>query len=567
MAEPVRTVLQLVLVNDTGDSYYRMRWPAHDVSRHRPDWRVINLNADSKERLHLAEAADLLVLYQSQDLEMLPVIERRRTAGKKTLVEYNDNFYAPPAWSPVAEPWSSPLMWQSYETILKASDGLLVTGPGLLELFSSKTKNPIFILENHLPESPKPLDELFFPPKDEFVIGWAGSLGHMADILSVYPVFESILKKYPQTRIHLMGNESLPAFLRAPADKLRFTPWGSMSDYFNFWRPVHLGIAPMLETAYNRCRSDIKAVEMAGCGALPVLQEELPYRAFVEQTRAPSYRTLDELEKIIVAYIDDPKKLGTDVARCYQYVRGNRVGHSRTERLELYEQFMPKSSDANSVNWPAGAGYFEISGTPQISTQSMAQLREVQQLWNQGEKEQARDKVTGYLAANPLNPDVALARTKILVKTRDAEAKSALEDAFKKFPRDVRFHLVSVASAADADERRRQWQAISAMLEQCPASREAFRAEIFKQLAHDLRALPQFTDVGELFSVHYSDFPEWNLVMAETYERLGEPAKALLHYEWLKNARDTLTRYSPALSTNESSYFAAWVEALKARTR
>ena len=79
-----------------------MRWPAEQVAKQNPDWRILNLPFSAEERYDWGLEADLLVLIQNSDIDFLPVIEMRRKLGRKTLVEYNDNFYEPQPWSPAA---------------------------------------------------------------------------------------------------------------------------------------------------------------------------------------------------------------------------------------------------------------------------------------------------------------------------------------------------------------------------------------------------------------------------------------------------------------------------------
>ena len=159
-----RTIVQLVHIDETGDSYYRMRWPARDLAAQRPGWRVINLDARAHERFEWAEHADLLVLYQCGDYDLVPVLRKRRAAGRSTLAEYNDNFYASPPSTPVADVWGSPLIWQAYETLMAEADRLVVTGEGLRHLFSNAFEGEIAILENHLPDEPRPFDEVWRKP-------------------------------------------------------------------------------------------------------------------------------------------------------------------------------------------------------------------------------------------------------------------------------------------------------------------------------------------------------------------------------------------------------------------
>ncbi len=90
MSAKIFTIVQTVLLDETGDSCYRMRWPGMQLAKQNKNLRIINLDSRAKERFEYALEADLLVTYQSNDSELLPIIKKRRLLGKKTLVEYND---------------------------------------------------------------------------------------------------------------------------------------------------------------------------------------------------------------------------------------------------------------------------------------------------------------------------------------------------------------------------------------------------------------------------------------------------------------------------------------------
>ncbi len=278
MKDRYRTIVQLVLIDETGDSYHRMRWPGSILAEQAKNWRIINLDARAKERFQWAEHADLLVIYQSNDVDLFPIIAKRRALGLKTIVEYNDNFYAPPAASPVAKSWRSPLIWQTYERFMNEADALIVTGPGLQELFATKTNTPIHILENQIAQIPDEFNANWPTADNPLLIGWAGSLGHISDFLFFLPTITKFVLNNPGTSLCVMGNNALPSFVKLPATQFSFTPWGTMEQYYDFWKKCHIGIAPLLDTPYNNCRSDIKALEISAHSSLPVLSKLLPYQ-------------------------------------------------------------------------------------------------------------------------------------------------------------------------------------------------------------------------------------------------------------------------------------------------
>jgi hypothetical protein len=274
-----------------------MRWPAQALARQNPDWLVVNLDFRSQDRIEWALAADLLVLLHCGDVEFFPVIEKRKALGKKTIIEMNDNFYEPQAWNPARFHWDSPLVWARYEKLIDMADGVLVSGPGLMQLHSKRAQGKLFELPNHLPKIEENFENLWDKKaRSEVVIGWGGSAGHMVDLIWVVPVLKKLLAEFPNLKIKLMGDVSTPSFVGLPPDRLKFEPWGSMQNYFEFWKEVHIGIAPMLENPYNNCRSDIKAIEIAGSASATIISNLLPYRELINNRGFSGFKTLKEFE-------------------------------------------------------------------------------------------------------------------------------------------------------------------------------------------------------------------------------------------------------------------------------
>jgi hypothetical protein len=547
------TIVQLVLIDESGDSYYRMRWPGATLAKQRPGWRIVNLDSRAKERYDYAASADLLVLYQSVDLDMLPVIADRRRRGLKTLVEYNDNFYAPQAWSPVAKAWSSPLVWQIYEHLMDAADAVLCTGPGLHEVFAQRLPpSRIHILENQLPFVPAPRPE---PTANELLggprtlrLGWAGSLGHMADLLSVVPLLRELVQELPELRIHLMGNQAIPGLVNLPKERLRFTGWGSMHEYYEFWRSVDLGIAPLIDTPYNRCRSDIKAVEMAGLGVAPLLPQALPYEVFLRETGLTPVLNHRELGDRVRVYARNRPQLSADATTAQDYVARHRVDLSRTERVRLYESMLPQepactlqmdASQSRASLHTLPTGYQERSGVAEAQLPSAKKLEEASERLQRGDKEAALRLVECLAAENPRHADVRLSLLRLRAQLSPIEQH--LATAIADFPRDFRFLLLRIQLCRVVIDREAAWALLLAALQAAPlAAQRFFRAEVVRLLIADLERIPTLLPLAERAAGLYQTTVALRMALAEQHARAGDEARALAHFQWLTTALDTL---------------------------
>ncbi len=564
---PLKTIVQLVLMNETGDSYYRMRWPAADLAFQAPGWRIINLDAQAKERFAWGEAADLLVLYQSGDPDLVPLIERRRRAGKKTLVEYNDNYYEVQPWSPIADAWRSPLLWQRYELLMKISDGVIVTCERLKETLAARVSQRFHILENHLPKPPYIIEALRRKKTPCISIGWAASLGHIADLLSIVPVLKRTLARFPEVRLHVMGNETIPSLLDIPPGRLSFTNWGTMDEYFSFWEKVHIGIAPLLDTGYNRCRSDIKAVEMSSMGVLPLLANSPPYRRFLEATDIEPFESSEDLQSLLWGFIEDGKSREDISAKCHAYVTERRVGARRTERLALYEEMMP-AAVSESFSWPVGPGYHEVHGTPFPVPVQQGVFEEVNSLYRQGQTDRALQKIEGFCGEQPFNSDAALTRVRCLRAARRAEFSRQLQEASFRFPDDLRFSLIGIDTASNEAQTVDKWKALfkrlSSLSKPCV---HFFREDIISLFLRQLQRAPSLLDLRSHILAFYPQNARLHFELGETLRRAGRDAEALDHFSKLSELKQMHQESKGFLDTIEEKYIEAWKTALTARAK
>jgi tetratricopeptide (TPR) repeat protein len=544
-----RTVVQLVLIDETGDSYYRMRWPGKALSEQAPNWRVISLDATAQERFEWAERADLLILFQSHDLDLLPLIEKRRAAGKRTIAEYNDNFYDPPVSAPVFEAWSNPVLWQTYERLMTAADAVVVTGPGLKNLFSFKTSRAIHEIRNYLPDSTLPDFESMWPDiSKEIRIGWGGSQGHMADLFAFLPVLRQLLAEFPKLKLSIMGNDSIPNYLDIPHDRFQFTPWGSMRQYYQFLEKIHFGFIPLLDTPYNRCRSDIKAVEMASRAVLPIVPELLPYREFLNETRTSGYKNQDDFLEKARAYLRDPSKVQEEARRCYNYVKLGRLQHQHRERLQLCASMMTASPEKQRKD--LSKGYFEVRGIPSQHSPSRELLIRVQTLFNNRQRTRAIQVLEEGIRQNPYNPDLALAHLKSL---RVVSPQSIAEKAKQYraiFIGDLRFAMMQIEITADFAERKPIWADI---LQQLPREsalyRRHFRNQVISAITKEIQDYKASVDIAKQFLEIYPGAAALRFEVGKAYEFQGRNREAHQEFSWLLERQEDFSQDKDFFST------------------
>ncbi len=564
LLEKTYTIVQLALIKDIGDSCHRLRWPARQLAAQASNWRVINLASNAEERYAWAEKADLLVISQSRDMDLLPVIARRRARGLKTLAEYNDNFYDPPPSSNVADVWQSPVIHQCYERIMNACDGIIVTGPGLRQLFGGKTERPIHILENHHPQPLPAFETVWREPGQTFAIGWGGSSGHIADFLSITPLLRDLARQRPNLRLHIMGDAPLAHFAHLDESRLVFREWGTMDEYFDFLRSLNLGLAPLIDTEFNRCRSDIKAIEMGSQGVLPLLPDRLPYQKVLSETGMTPYRCHRELGEKILFYMDNPGMLKHHARRLYDYIRHHRVGPRRRERLRLYSAMLPPQPQ--DAKWDLPTGYHEIIGTPARNTPTSRILQQAGNLVDRREPGRALALLREAVETNPRHADLALAEVKLLAMEGDPAWRERLQYARRNFPGDLRFDLLELRHARTPGDHIPLWKKLLARLQrETPPARRLYAAEVSGLLLEQLRRAPELLETAvsalDLYPAAWSLKHE----VALHLERRGEDTMALQYFKELLAARKCHERNHKFLSGTTYAWLHTWLNTLTER--
>jgi len=112
-------------------------------------------------------------------------------------------------------------------------------------------------------------------------IGWIGSASHIADIPVVMGAFEEIVKKYPNVEIHLCGFLTELKFQNP--SYIHHTGTSGYDEFPQFLADLDLDIAvaPLLDTKFNRSKSNIKWLEHSMLEIPMVLSNIPPYKGSV----------------------------------------------------------------------------------------------------------------------------------------------------------------------------------------------------------------------------------------------------------------------------------------------
>jgi glycosyltransferase involved in cell wall biosynthesis len=117
------------------------------------------------------------------------------------------------------------------------------------------------------------------------VIGYMGSQGHRDDLAMVVPALTALMAARPELRFETFGTIAMPEALKQFGPRVKAHP--PMRDYNSFLEHLgalgwDVGLAPLVNMSFNRCKTPVKFVEYASCG-IPVAASDISvYRGVID---------------------------------------------------------------------------------------------------------------------------------------------------------------------------------------------------------------------------------------------------------------------------------------------
>jgi len=278
-------------------SEYRCKIPARALERHFDD---VETEVCISPAFGQLRSADIVVFqrYHSSHKENL---ELARTLGKVTIFETDD--------LDIHLPWQNPLQplyrfmgWDKEIRYLAANaDWVTCTTPILAEELSKFNRN-VRVFPNMIELDAPQWNFKRDNHREDVVIGWVGGVTHKEDLQIVEGFISQLTREFKHVKFSLCGYTKKvralklvkgpngePLVYRIPADQVTNT-WDTIikmfsdiptdqliiqesrpfDQYPSFFTEFDIIIAPVVDTRFNRSKSELKIIE-AGAYGLPVV--------------------------------------------------------------------------------------------------------------------------------------------------------------------------------------------------------------------------------------------------------------------------------------------------------
>ena len=297
------------------------------------------------------------------------LVDRIRKSGAKPVYALDDNFYDLARENP---DWGSKDFLPIVTFLLHQADAVLVTATALRQRLLEYNQN-IYVLPNQLDERllvmRHPTSNQSRIDQDRIVIGYMGTFTHDEDFMMILPALKSIHQRYPgRIELQVIGvvnkEETKKELQALPVRYVYPRPEEHEYPLFMLWYSSHvhwdIAIAPLQNTPFNRCKSDIKFLDYAAIGAAGIFSESPVYSNSVHHRQEGwlAENTPEVWEEALETLIQDFSTASENCPQCqplpilsaHPGAAGSRLGRAGRV-IMLITIFMHVIRPASSMHW------------------------------------------------------------------------------------------------------------------------------------------------------------------------------------------------------------------------
>ena len=314
--------------SETGTSYFRIFEPMRALWKSFPD-EANYLYTENIQPNHI-KIADVIIMHRCGNLHshFLSVARMWPKTEKRPYIihDADDNEFNLPNSHPMKTLWIESGKDKMSLQSIKHSDCITTTTPKLAKTFGNFNDN-VNIFPNQfdwdLPQWNYDKNEVrkemlgdWFPTDDKIIIGWAGLTSHFEDIKRMAPIMKAIHDKYPNTHFVLagmalkdtaveitedeQGNKKFEEkeiedksqtykgriealFADIDPNRMKIFDALPLEEYGKFYALYDISMAYIEHNTFASCKSEIKVVESARYGCIPVFSNFGGYKTMADK--------------------------------------------------------------------------------------------------------------------------------------------------------------------------------------------------------------------------------------------------------------------------------------------
>lgn len=275
---------------------------------------------------------DVLQIQKFTMPELMPMLWEIKKLGRPKIVhDLDDDLFNVPPDNPASRFYNDPTIRQNLKRSIQLADGLTVTNPYLLSVCRTYSDAPAIVIPNYVNDW-----NLHRPKWSKFQMGWTGGFSHENDLKTIVESVNRFLETRPKQHVHIVGQDYSRFFLRS-----RFSSWLPYDDYLKLLsKRISVGLAVVDDDPFNLGKSDIKLIEYAASGAVPVYSNLPPYVG----TRVDGINVGDPFGRFpewwaaLEWLYEDEERLNQKIHAAWDSVRGMTHQNHWPERLAFYEE-------------------------------------------------------------------------------------------------------------------------------------------------------------------------------------------------------------------------------------
>jgi glycosyltransferase involved in cell wall biosynthesis len=259
---------------------------------------------------------DLLVMQRAIEPIFLDWQREARLRGIPVVFETDDDVFHIARHNPVYK------MWHKHRKLtrrlVQGADHTVVSTEPLRQSIIEKGEvhaSKVTVCHNHLHPrvwgAEAMSDAVIFDNKQKLVIGWQGSATHDVDFTQALPGLSRILNEFPHVTIRFFGNVPRTVKGAIPPKRFEWMPGVRFEQYpRNLLRGnFDIGIAPLVDSRFNRGKSNLKFLEYAACGVPVIASPVYPYATTIRHGETGLLAsTPDEWYEHLRALVIDPDR-------------------------------------------------------------------------------------------------------------------------------------------------------------------------------------------------------------------------------------------------------------------